>query len=110
MKINQEISRELLRGMVPDILQLYKSSHREKSSKERQEFYEVTLWEIWNSNQESTIPNLNRIIEHPKRTNLKRVEKFDSDFVEPNGMNYIEKTLKQHQKELRNFGFRTSSN
>ena len=39
------------------ILQLYQDSHRERPSRERQEFHNVTYLEIWNSNQKSSIPS-----------------------------------------------------
>ena len=64
-----------------------------------------------NSNQESSIPSLNISIEHRKRTNQKRVENaVNSDLVEPNAINFVKITLKQHHKELIKFEFRTVSN
>ena len=61
--------------MVPDFLRQYKDSHRERPSRERQKIHKVNLLEIWNSKQESTIPNLNRSSENRGRPNQKRVEK-----------------------------------
>ena len=85
-----------------------RQSSERPSSWERQEFYDVTVLEIRNSNKESTISRFNMSIEHRKRTNQKRVENIViSDFVEPNVMNFVERTLKQHRKELIKFKFRT---
>ena len=50
-------------------------------------------------------------IEHRKRTNQKKiVNVVISDFVEPNPMNFIEKSLKEHRKKLIKLEFRTSLN
>ena len=46
-----------------------------KLSMEREKFHEVTLLQIWNSNQKFTNQNLNRNNKHRKRTNQKRIEK-----------------------------------
>ena len=90
---------------------LITGNRREKPSRERQQFHEITLLEIQNSNQESTFPRLNMSIEHRKRTNQKKiVNVVISDFVESNPMNFIEKTLKKHGKELIKLEFRTSLN
>ena len=59
--------------MVPDYSLLYQDSHRERPSRERQEFHDVTFLKIWNSNQESSIPSSNMRIEHQKGTNQRRV-------------------------------------
>ena len=50
-------------------------SHWERPRRERQEFQEITLLEIWNSNQESIISNWNKSSKHRKTTNQKRVNK-----------------------------------
>ena len=86
-----------MRGIVPAILRLYQDSHWKRSRRERQKFYDVTFFEIWNSKQESTVSRLNIRIEHRKRTNQKRVKNITiSDFVETNAMNFVKRTMKQH--------------
>ena len=50
-------------------------------------------------------------IEHRKSTNQKRVENVViSECIKPNARNFVERTLKQHGKELIKFKFRTSLN
>ena len=71
------------------------------SSRERQEFHKETFLKIPNFNQKFTIPSLNMSIEHRKSTNQKRVEKaIISDFVETNGMNFVEKNFKATSKKV----------
>ena len=61
--------------MVPGYPSTVSRQSRERSSWETQEFHEETLLKIWNSNQESTIPKLERSSKHCKKTKEKKVEK-----------------------------------
>ena len=63
--------------MVPLYPSLYRDSHRERLSWERQKFHEITFLKIWMSNQKSTISNINRNSKHRKRTNQKEFKKFE---------------------------------
>ena len=58
--------------MVLGYLRLYQDSHRERRSRERQEFHDVILFEIRNSNQESLIPSLNMSNEHRKKKTIRK--------------------------------------
>ena len=89
------------------MFRLYQDSHREKPSRERQEFFDMTLLEIRNYNQESTIPSLNMNIKHRKKKAIRKELKnvVISDFVEPNAINYVERTLKQHGKKFMKLEF-----
>ena len=101
MYIHTEISRELLRGMAPDYPSTVSRQSSGKVKKRDTRIHDVTFLEIWNSNQKATIPSLNTRIEHRKTTNQKRVENVIIwDFVNSNAMNFVKRTLKQHEHKI----------